>query len=195
MTTELNNAEAFTLLDRVAAGDERAFRRLYERSSRRIYAFAMHRLRDAVAAEEVVSEVLYEVWRRPRAFLGTSQFSTWLLGIARHRIQDRWRAAGRAQPHEDLDDHLHLADDAAGNGFDALAQQQRAEGVATCMDRLGEPHRECLYLVFYEGLSQAEISALQQVGEGTVKTRLFHARAKIKRCLHALLHREGACHV
>ena len=72
----------------------------------------------------------------------------------------------------------------------ALAQQQRREGVANCLAGIGEPHRECLHLAFYEDLSVAEIGAIQGVPEGTVKTRLFHARAKIKRCLQALLSRE-----
>ena len=188
MSIDLDNAQALALLERVAARDEAAFRRLYELSSRSVYAFVMHRLRDAAAATEVVSETLWEVWRHPAAFRGDAKYSTWLLGIARHKLLDRLRAS--RFDHEDIDDHPDLPDDDAADGFATLAQQQRREGVAHCLEGLPEPHRECLHLAFYEDLSVAEISAVQSVPEGTVKTRLFHARAKIKRCLQALLSRE-----
>ena len=59
------------------------------------------------------------------------------------------------------------------------------------MQKLSDEHRECLHLVFYEGCALAEIAQLQQVPENTVKTRLFHARQKIKQCLQRMLEREG----
>lgn len=189
MSIDLDNAQALALLERVAARDETAFRRLYELSSRTVYAFVMHRLRDATAASEVVGETLWEVWRHPAAFRGDSKYSTWLLGIARHKLLDRLRARSTFE-HENIDEHAEIADDNAEDGFMALAQQQRREGVANCLAGIGEPHRECLHLAFYEDLSVAEIGAIQGVPEGTVKTRLFHARVKIKRCLQALLSRE-----
>lgn len=186
---DLETPEVLDLLRRVAQKDEPAFRRLYNSVSRRVYAFAMHHLHDATAAAEVVGEALYEVWRRPEAFRGDAKFSTWVLGIARHKMLDRMRS--KAPEHEDIDEHLELADTQALEGFEHLAQRQRSAGVATCLDKLGEPHRECLYLVYFEGLSVAEVGAVQGVPEGTVKTRLFHARANIKRCLQRLLAREG----
>lgn len=187
---ELDNDQVLALLKRVADRDERAFARLYESVSRRVYAFAMHKLGDATAASEIVSETLYQVWRAPSAFRGDAKFSTWLLGIARHKLIDRHR--GSAPAHEDIDDHAdHLAGDTP-DGFAALSEQQRREGVGACLDKLTDPHRECLYLVFYEGLGLGEIAELQAVPENTVKTRLFHARTKIKQCLQALLAREGA---
>jgi RNA polymerase sigma-70 factor (ECF subfamily) len=59
------------------------------------------------------------------------------------------------------------------------------------MGRLSDDHRECVHLVFYEGLSLAEVAQVQSCPEGTVKTRLFHARQKLKGCLKMLLEREG----
>jgi RNA polymerase sigma-70 factor (ECF subfamily) len=187
---ELDNAQVLVLLKQVADRDEKAFARLYESVSRRVYAFAMHKSGDAAVASEIVSETLYQVWRAPAAFRGDAKFSTWVLGIARHKLLDRLR--GMSPAHEDIDEH---ADQLAGNtpdGFERLSEQQRREGVASCLEKLTDPHRECLYLVFYEGMALAEISELQAVPENTVKTRLFHARTKIKKCLQLLLAREGA---
>ena len=52
-----------------------------------------------------------------------------------------------------------------------------------------------MHLVFFEGLSLAEIAQVQGCPENTVKTRLFHARQKIKKCLSLMLEREGAAPV
>jgi RNA polymerase sigma-70 factor (ECF subfamily) len=193
---ELDNDQVLALLGQVAQRDEPAFRRLYEATSRRVYAFAVHRLHDPAAAAEIVSETLYEVWRRPEAFRGEARFTTWLLGIARHKLLDRLqgKASRREDMHEDIDEHHELPDSAAPEGFHAVAERQRREGVAACMERLPDEQRECLHLLFYDGLSVADIAAVQGAPEGTVKTRLFHARAKIKQCLQRMLVREGVEH-
>ena len=59
------------------------------------------------------------------------------------------------------------------------------------MGKLTEEHRECLHLVFFEGYSIEDVAALQSVPENTVKTRLFHARQKMRNCLRLLLEREA----
>jgi RNA polymerase sigma-70 factor, ECF subfamily len=189
---ELDDAELKALLARVAQRDEAAFRRVYAAFARRVYAFVLHRLGDAAVAEEVVIDTLHEVWKRPSAWHGDARFSTWLLGIARHKLLDRLRARG--PEHEDIDDHLDLQDMDAAEGLATVAQRERREGVAACLETLRDPHRECLYLVFFEDRSVAEVAGLQAVPEGTVKTRLFHARAKIKQCLQRLVGADGADH-
>lgn len=186
---ELDNQQALALLRLVAARSETAFRELYEAMSRRVYAYAMHRLGDPASAEEAMTETLYELWRAPEKFRGEAKFSTWVLGIARHKVMDRIRARGAI--HEDIDELADLLASEEPDAFAAVAEQERREGVRNCMEKLQDTHKECLYLVFYEGMSLAEVSAVQSVPENTVKTRLFHARNNIKRCLKLLLARES----
>ena len=185
MSEELDNTQVLDLLAQVARQDERAFRRLYESVGRRVYAFAMHRLHDEATAGEIVGETMYEVWRRPTAFRGDAKFTTWVLGIARHKMLDRLRSRG--PDHEDIEDHHDLFDADARDDLQQVDERQRLAGVAQCMARLGEAHRECLQLVYFDGLSLGEVASVQAVPEGTVKTRLFHARAKIKQCLARVL--------
>ena len=64
-------------------------------------------------------------------------------------------------------------------------------GRAALRGKLSDEHRECLHLVFFEGMGVAEVAAIRNCPEGTVKTRLFHARQKIKNCPQALLRWEG----
>jgi RNA polymerase sigma-70 factor (ECF subfamily) len=186
---ELDNQRALDLLKLVAAGNEGAFRAIYEATSRRVYAYALHRLGEPAAAEDVMTETLYELWRAPDRFRGDAKFSTWLLAIARHKIIDRMRTQRTA--HEDVDELADVLATDEPDAFEAVAESERREGVMRCMEKLPDAHKESLYLVFYEGMSLAEVSALQAVPENTVKTRLFHARNNIKRCLKLLLLREG----
>lgn len=185
-------AEIVQLLERIARRDENAFTVLYKAFSRKLYAYALRQLNDPASAEEIVSDTLHEVWVHPTRFRGDSQFSTWLIGIARNKTLMRLRS-GRAEPGKDDVDELAdvLPSDAAGP-FDQLAGRQREQHVRQCMERLSDEHRECVHLVFYEGLSLGEVAELQACPEGTVKTRMFHARQKLRNCLSLMLKAEGA---
>jgi RNA polymerase sigma-70 factor, ECF subfamily len=187
----MDNDEVLRLLGRIERADEAAFRELYRAFSRRLYAYVLRQLNDPAQAEEIVADTLYEVWRQPAKFRGDSQFSTWLIGIARNKVLMAYRSRKPDAMHDDLDD---IAETVAANepgAFEILAQQQRQEGVRHCMSKLSTEHRECVHLVFFEGMPLAEVATLQACPENTVKTRLFHARQKLKNCLKLLLQREG----
>lgn len=184
---EFSNEQARQLLRRIGQRDEDALKQLHRHFGRRIYAFALNRLHDPQEAETVVIDTLYEVWKSSDRFRGDSLVSTWILGIARYKLLTLLR--GRSLEHEELDEALPSDDLGA---FDVLAEKERREAVQHCMDRLSDAHRECLHLVFYEGMSLGEIAEVQQCPENTVKTRLFHARLKIKNCLERMLRNEGS---
>ena len=187
----MDNDEVLRLLGRIERADEAAFRELYRAFSRRLYAYVLRQLGDPAQAEEIVSDTLYEVWKAPAKFRGDAQFSTWLIGIARNKVLMAFRSRKPDAKHDDLDDVAEtIAADEPG-AFEILAQQQRQVGVRHCMSKLSAEHRECVHLVFFEGMPLAEVAALQACPENTVKTRLFHARQKLKNCLTLLLQREG----
>jgi RNA polymerase sigma-70 factor (ECF subfamily) len=188
----MDNDEVLRLLGRIGQADEAAFRELYRAFSRKLYAYVLRQLGEPAQAEEIVADTLYEVWKAPARFRGEAQFSTWLIGIARNKVLMAFRSRKPDSKHEDIDEIAETVASEDAGAFDLLAQQQRREGVRHCMDRLSDDHRECVHLVFYEGLSLAEVAQVQSCPEGTVKTRLFHARQKLKNCLKLLLEREGS---
>lgn len=188
----MDNERVTALLERIAKEDQSAFRELYKAFSRKVFAYLLNMVNDHARAEEILVDTMHEVWRRPKQFRGGSQFSTWLIGIARNKALMAYRARRADELHDDLDDIAETTASDTPDGFAQLAQRQRSEGVKHCMGRLSDEHRECLHLVFFEGLSLAEVSEVQNCPEGTVKTRLFHARQKIKGCLERLLAREGS---
>jgi RNA polymerase sigma-70 factor (ECF subfamily) len=188
----MENERVSKLLERIARQDQAAFQELYKAFSRKVFAYVLNQLKDQARAEEVLVDTMYEVWRNPTRFRGESAFSTWLIGIARNKALLVYRSRRPDEDHADLDDVAEIVPDEGPDGYARLAEQQRREGVQHCMGKLSEEHRECLHLVFYEGMSLAEVAAIQRCPENTVKTRLFHARQKIKNCLRLLLEREGA---
>src|SRR5262249_60064960 len=118
------------LLAQIAGGDRLAMRNLYLRHERRVFRFVQRMLNDRCLAEDVMSEVFFEVWKKAEHFEGRSSVSTWLLGVARHKALTA--AAAKARPYESLDGA------AAINVADPNANQDEAmlDG-----ERRGRPRR------------------------------------------------------
>ena len=176
------------LLREIEKGSERAMEKLFRMFSRKVHAYVLYRCRDEATAEEIVIDTLHEVWKHPDRFRGDAKFSTWLIGIARHKMLDALRAASHV--HEDTDDHADVVVDESPSAFDGIAAGQRRDGVQKCMEVLGDEQREALHLALYQDMPLDEVAAIQGVPENTVKTRLFHARKKMKDCLARVLARE-----
>lgn len=187
----LSPGEIEALLVRVAKRDQLAFRMLYEKFARRIYAFLLHRFQQESLVEEVVSDTLLHVWKSPQSFRGESAFSTWLLGVARFKMLERLRQHPAASSEtEEIEEELVTQT----GPDDVAAMRQRQEGVRECLDRLPPEQRECIHLAYYEGWTLEEIGAQMSLKKETVGTRLFYARKRIQACLSALLAREGGLH-
>ena len=161
------------LLARVGEGDDAAFATLYGRFADRVHRYALTVLRDRHLAEEVTQETMLAVWRGAKGYEGRSKVSTWIFGIARnqaHRLLEREIRSRRR-----VEGPASLPDPAETVG--------REEAVLTALSSLPEPQREVVFLTFYEGLSYPEISELLGVPQGTVKSRMYHARRKLAEAL------------
>jgi RNA polymerase sigma-70 factor (ECF subfamily) len=185
-----DDEEARALLRRVAQGDQAAYRVLYELMAGRMYAFLRRMLSNSATADEVFSDAFYEVWRLAGQFRGDSKVMTWALGIARNKALMAIRSAGSVT-HEDIDEVGEFIDSGVPDGFEQLASKEVQEIIRRCMQRLSEKHRECIHLTHFEDCSMAEIASLLGVPEGTVKSRLSHARAQLAECVSAVMQRGG----
>lgn len=166
-------AEDRELISRVAAGDEVAFRQLYERYADRVFRYAFTLLRNRHLAEEVAQETMVAIWRGAGSFKGGSQVSTWIFGIARNQAHAflRREVRGEREPEEPLT----LPDPA-----EAVEREGR---VLSALAKLPPGQREVVVLAFYEGLSYREIARLLGVPEGTVKSRMHLAKRKLREAL------------
>src|SRR5882724_11865409 len=97
-----------SLVARVAEGDRRAMQLLFVRHQQRVHRFVLLLFKNAATAEDIVSEVFFEVWRQAANFEGRAQLSTWLLAIARNKAL----SAMRRRIDQPLADALAVADSA-----------------------------------------------------------------------------------
>ena len=75
------------LIASIAQGDKRALQTLYGRHNVRVFRFALRFLNDEALAEDMVSEVFFDVWRQAERFEARSKVSTWLLAMARNKAR------------------------------------------------------------------------------------------------------------
>lgn len=170
------------LLSRIAEGSEAALSEFYRANERTVYAFAMSRLRNEFEASECLNEVMLEVWKHAGRYEGRSKVSTWLLGIANHKVLDKLRQRGR---HDMVEVDEQLPDENSTSVFDALAGADDAEIVRRCLEGLSDTHRQVIHLAFFEDMAYEDIAHVAGCPAGTVKTRVFHAKQRMKDCLAA----------
>ncbi len=168
------------LLDKVAAGDREALRELYMIYHRRLASFLLRFTRRQDLVEEVINDTLYVVWCKAGEFRGDSRLSTWIMGIAYRRALKTLRRRGHqlltAVPIED--EYLPAPDD--------LQAAETGQWVAQALQHLPTEQRVTLELAYGQGHSCEEIAAIMGCPVNTVKTRMFHARGKLRTLLPRL---------
>jgi len=165
-----------TLIRRIAAGDQSAMRALFARYRVRVYRWLLRLVDDEALAEDLLSEVFLDVWRRVASFEARSSLSTWLLAIARYKAL----SARRRRTDAELDEAtVSTVPDTADDPEVTLQKENRAEALRQSLPRLSPEHREVIDLAYYHGKSVKEIAAIVSISEATVKTRMFYARRKL----------------
>jgi RNA polymerase sigma-70 factor (ECF subfamily) len=146
-------------------GDVDAFAALVRTYQAPVYRFLRHFLGDATLAEDVAQETFVRAYQRLGTFGFRAKFSTWVFSIARNAGVDAVRSQGR---------RLRLVERAQPPvpSGDPAASAEVSAAVAALEPRLREP----LLLVEVLGLTYREAAAMLDVPEGTVKSRVFHAR-------------------
>jgi len=145
-----------------------------------VYRFALSRLRDPHAAAEALTETMLDVWHHAGRFEGRSKASTWIFGIARFKVLDVLRTQGR-HAHEDMD--ADIPDEDAPAAYEWVAALEDAEALHHCLDGLPDAQREVVHFAFFQDMHYDDIATVTQCPAGTVKSRMFHARQALHRCL------------
>ncbi len=166
------------LLHRARAGDPRALGEIHEQYYARIFRYALFRLGDEAAAEDIASEVFVRLLdalrsnRAPHTTLGG-----WLFGVAAHLVVDHFRRAPREQ--SPLWEGLMTTDSAAHEAEERLQHSQ----VRAAMRRLTPDQQEVLALRFGEGFSLDETARVMGKSVNAVKVLQFRATAALRRVL------------
>jgi RNA polymerase sigma-70 factor, ECF subfamily len=155
------------LWDRICRGDERAFNALYRTLGPKMHLFLRRLLRNSQAAEDVIQETFAAVWQHPNGFAAErGTLRAYLFGAARKHAAAWWRKRGT--PEEPVQSELHRSD---------------TEMVSLLMDavsRLPDEARALIWLREVEGYSYDELAQILDIPAGTVASRLFAAREKLR---------------
>jgi RNA polymerase sigma-70 factor (ECF subfamily) len=172
------NAAELRLLQQVADGDRRAFQELYVCYHRRLARFLTRLTHGYPIAEEIINDTMYVVWRKAAGFRGQSQVSTWIMGIA-------YRRALKALKRESAAAHAEcMPGDGDAQATDPTQRTDELhEWIGHALDQLPTEQRMVVELTYYVGLSCQEIAAIMDCPVNTVKTRMFHARRKLRAAL------------
>lgn len=202
-TGESSRAKDHDLVQRIQAGDSRAFRTLFDKYHRRAFAVAIGVLKNEQDALDAVQEAFVKVHKNIHKFEGSSSFYTWLYRIVMNASIDHVRKTSRRKSHEFDERMVHEGSDVAGDGAmlptilgadpgkTALRHELRG-AIAAALDELTEHHRAVMVLREIEGMSYEEMADVLQVPKGTIMSRLFHARKKMQTALQPYLSGEQA---
>jgi RNA polymerase sigma-70 factor (ECF subfamily) len=176
-------ADADALLQRVARGDDAAFTQLYDLVVRPVFGLVQRVVRDPAQSEEVVQEVMVELWRTATRYSpDRGSAMTWVMTLAHRRAVDRVRSAQSATERED-----RVATQSVPRPFDEVADQVTMrlehEQVRRCLSTLTELQRESITLAYYGGRTYREVGELLQTPLGTIKTRLRDGLIRLRDCL------------
>ena len=175
------------LIKSVQAGDDGAFATLVERYTGRVYALVGGMVRDRLAAEDIVQDVFFKVHRKLPTFEGKSRFYTWLYRVAYNTATDHLKKK-RLDKSTSVEDFSYLDLESSGSGPDRnLANAELRRRMADAVAELPDKYRDILVLREYEECSYEEIAEILQCSKGTVESRLFRARARLKEKLKGYL--------
>lgn len=166
------------LLVRIAGRDSAAMKELYLLYHRRLARFLMRLTTRYDLAEEIINDTFWVVWQHAGDFRGASRVSTWILGIAYRRGLKTLRYAG--PPPADIEV------EAAAAAEEPARQEELNEWLDVALQRLPLEQRMVIELAYHVGHSCEEIASIMQCPVNTVKTRMFHARRKLKTLLTTL---------
>lgn len=166
------------LLQRVGYGDRAALAALYRSYHRRLARFLNRFTRSEALIEEVINDTFMIIWQKAAEFRGDSRVSTWLMGIA-------YRVTLKALRQQGLD-HAPLPSDIEEMVVEPFQDLETQDWIEKGLNLLSPEHRMVLELAYVMGHSLEEIAEITSVPVTAVKSRMFHARVKLRNLMPAL---------
>jgi RNA polymerase sigma-70 factor (ECF subfamily) len=170
------------LLERVQRHNRQAFTELYRRFQPRLLAYLNRMLSSMAIADEIVDDVMFVVWKDAGKFRGESAVSSWIFGIAYRQAMSALRSEARFQ---------RPLDRSADIGQLVAPPARDLDLLGAGLAGLSADHRQVIVLTYFCGCSYEEIAEIADCPVGTVKTRMFHARRRLKFLLPRLAGEQG----
>jgi RNA polymerase sigma-70 factor (ECF subfamily) len=169
------------LVERARHGDEAAFGALVRAYQHRVVNFARAMVGDAMDAEDVAQDAFLRAWRGLGGFRGGSSFKTWLYQIVTNTARTH-RTKRQSRPDRATGDTPDAADviERLASPDNPEAEAIRRDAVDQALQALPEDWRAAVVLRDVEGLDYAEIARALAIPIGTVESRIFRGRARLR---------------
>ncbi|MEW4466645.1 RNA polymerase sigma factor [Parasphingorhabdus sp. JC815] len=193
-TTRYESLSDTQLAQRAYARDGAAIRLITTRNNQRLFRTAWSVLRNHADAEDVVQETYLKAFAAMNGFTGQSTLSTWLTRITMNSAIDRQRSIARRKAALDKQDIAlmeHYRSNYASLGGvrnqpnSQLARSELSRVLKLAIARLPDQYRMVFVLREVEAMSVAETADVLEIGQATVRSRLFRARRLLRRDLEA----------
>jgi RNA polymerase sigma-70 factor (ECF subfamily) len=175
------DADAAVLLAHVARGDQIAFEEVYDLMAGPILGMVRGVVRDVAQSEEVMQEVLLDLWRTASRFDSSKGSAmAWVMTLAHRRAVDRVRSEQKSAERELRAASAQIDYDDVTEAVEATIDRER---VRRCLRSLTDLQRESVTLAYYGSYSYSEVAGLLGVAVGTVKTRMRDGLIRLRDCL------------
>lgn len=171
------------LAARLAAGDDHALAEVFDRLASAVYGAALRVLGTGAAAQDVVQDVFVELWSHPDRYdPAAGTLRTFLMVQARHRavdvVRSELRRIGRQERHHQL-----TPGQVPPSPCDEVTAAEAASAVRAAVQQLPDGQRRVVELAYFKGLTCREVALAAGIPEGTAKSRLRLALAKLETVL------------
>ena len=182
--------ELSALLKQIAKSDQKAIEKVFNHYRSSLFAFIRLRVRDDNAADEILNDTFLTAFRKPEQYNGGCEYKTWLCGIAKNvcgtwlRKQNTGLAKSIVDVEEDIFENLPTPD---WDIVSRIESQEMDEILRECIDKLPVTHKEAFFWTWFEEEPMEIVAERMDCPVGTIKSRLFNARAKIADCVKGVI--------
>ena len=178
----MNVTEEKDLVDRCRQGNDEAWRQLVDQFGQKVYSIAYHFTLKREDAEELAQEIFLKVFENLHRYDGSFPLTAWLVSLSRNLCIDRYRRRKREKSFRFVSDDavaplLQSSDDPSSEAI----KKERIKILFWALSEIPEDLAEILVLRDLDGLAYDEIGKALELPDGTVKSRLFRARAEVSR--------------
>ena len=161
-------------------GDEQAFCDLIKKYEKKIYSIAYKFMRNEHDAQDAAQDAIIKMFINIKKFSFQSAFTTWMYRVTANACLDALR---KRSPAANFEEFERLAVSADGNPSADLLNRELGEAIRKAVQLLPEKHIPIIVLRDMEGLKYEEIAEVLKISVGTVKSRIFRAREKLREIL------------
>lgn len=171
------------LIARIVEGDLQAFDALYRIFFPRLKRFLDRMTRSATLIEEIVNDTMLVVWQKAATYNGSCKVSTWIFSIA---YRKGLKAIRNVDDAVDID-FDQISAETNGQPDHEFNRRQRQQCIGRALDALPMEQRTVVNLTYYHGMGYQEIADTMDCPVNTVKTRMFHARKRLRLLLASVM--------